>query len=205
MNIFFLDHDPEIAASYHCDQHINKMLLESTQLLFNSYYIRFPGLIDKSLKPEVRKALMDDVFNGAPKVYRPTHLQHGCSKWVADRANNFDWLLELAKALAREFVVRYNKNIPHACEEVLAWMGENKPDYTILKRGIRVDLNTMSMPYQAMPTTFRNPKKPVLAYRNYYIASKTFFRIKGPATWANGEPKWIYNEEALYKDTIWPY
>lgn len=33
MNIFFLDPDPVIAASMHCDQHLHKMILESAQML----------------------------------------------------------------------------------------------------------------------------------------------------------------------------
>ena len=33
MNIFILDEDPSVAAQYHCDKHVVKMVLETAQML----------------------------------------------------------------------------------------------------------------------------------------------------------------------------
>ena len=33
MNIFYLDHDPKICATYHNDKHVVKMIIEYAQLL----------------------------------------------------------------------------------------------------------------------------------------------------------------------------
>lgn len=33
MNVFWLDEDPRLAARYHCDQNVNKLLLEAAQVL----------------------------------------------------------------------------------------------------------------------------------------------------------------------------
>ena len=33
MNIFILDRNPRIAAHMHCDEHLNKMILEGAQML----------------------------------------------------------------------------------------------------------------------------------------------------------------------------
>ena len=33
MNIFVLDYNPQVAAEYHCDKHVVKMILESAQIL----------------------------------------------------------------------------------------------------------------------------------------------------------------------------
>ena len=33
MNIFRLDDDPAVAAYFHCDKHVGKMLIESCQML----------------------------------------------------------------------------------------------------------------------------------------------------------------------------
>ena len=41
MNIFLLDKDPKIAAQYHCDKHVVKMILESAQMLCSAYQRHF--------------------------------------------------------------------------------------------------------------------------------------------------------------------
>ena len=43
MNIFYLDSDPRIAAKYHCDKHVVKMILESGQMLSTAHRV-----VDKS-------------------------------------------------------------------------------------------------------------------------------------------------------------
>lgn len=80
MNIFVLDPNPIIAASYHCDQHLHKMILESAQIV--STAIRLSNL---------------DIPRHA--LYKPTHPNHPCTKWVAKSVNNLQWICELAIAL----------------------------------------------------------------------------------------------------------
>lgn len=38
MNIFVLDIDPKISATFHCDKHVVKMIVESTQMLTTEIY-----------------------------------------------------------------------------------------------------------------------------------------------------------------------
>ena len=78
MNIFALHPDPAIAASYHCDQHLHKMILESAQMLSTVARIWHPNLI-KSL-------------------YLPTHPNHPCTLWIRERGAAL-WLSTLAKEL----------------------------------------------------------------------------------------------------------
>lgn len=78
MNIFVLDTNPIIAASYHCDQHLHKMILESAQL--------------------VSTAMIARHFN-IPGLYKPTHINHPCSKWAAASNHNIRWICELASEL----------------------------------------------------------------------------------------------------------
>jgi hypothetical protein len=86
MNIFVLDLDPAKAAQYHCDKHVNKMFIESVQLLSNCL-------------PETK----------AP--YKRAYYMHPCSVWARDTPANTKWLVQLALALENEFQVRYGK--PH--------------------------------------------------------------------------------------------
>lgn len=84
MNIFILDLDPRLAASYQCDKHVVKMVLESAQLLCN--------LLPKEISP-----------------YRHTHVNHPCSLWVKKSYANFNWLLNHSFALSEEYTRRFNK------------------------------------------------------------------------------------------------
>jgi len=92
VNIFFLDAAPVAAAQMLCDKHVNKMLIEATQLLCNCH-------------PQ----------ENVP--YRRTHYNHPCSLWARKCRQNYLWLYKYAMALADEFYFRYGK--PHACRRVL--------------------------------------------------------------------------------------
>src|SRR5210317_1125408 len=92
MNIFYLDSDPEVCASYHCDKHVVKMIVESCQMLSNA--------LPKDEAP-----------------YRRTHYNHPCSKWVRESWNNWWWLAQLTECLLSEWRDRYghDNKFKHAC------------------------------------------------------------------------------------------
>lgn len=101
MNIFILDTDPKIAASYHCDQHINKMILESAQMLSTValHYATY------------RKDL-----NGLPH-YKPTHSNHPCVKWLREDINNVFWMYNMCCHLE---TIRLSRDQPeHKSMEIL--------------------------------------------------------------------------------------
>ena len=83
MNIFVLDENPSLAAKYHCDKHVVKMILESAQML--------------------------STINPSPSSYKPTHKNHPCTLWAAASFNNYQWLYRLALALGDEYTYRYGK------------------------------------------------------------------------------------------------
>lgn len=98
MNIFLLDNDPRVAAAYHCDKHVVKMILESAQLLCAAHHLN---------------------NTNAEIPYKLTHAAHPCTKWVAASLNNYLFTLELAKGLLLEYTKRYGK--AHKCAEVIQW------------------------------------------------------------------------------------
>lgn len=89
MNIFFLDENIEKNVKMYCDQHCRKMLVETAQLLSFVYY--FTG--QKNLAP-----------------YKLTHPNHPCAKWTRENLNNWILLLNLGKALHKEYQYRFAKN-----------------------------------------------------------------------------------------------
>jgi len=96
MNIFVLDTDFELCARYHCDRHVNKMILESVQILCTVLNER-----------------------GFKTPYQSTHRKHPCVCWADRSYDNFLWLAELAQALNHEYRYRYNKDWDHASIRVL--------------------------------------------------------------------------------------
>ena len=93
MNIFILDRDPVIAASYHCNKHCIKMILEQSQMLSTAINVTVPG--------------------HTSATYKTTHINHPCSKWIRESSDNYLWGLNLLKALLIEYTNRYGK--VHKC------------------------------------------------------------------------------------------
>lgn len=155
MNIFVLDAEPEASAEQHCDSHVVKMVLEATQMLSTAHH-----------------AL--DGERAMAGIYRPTHPNHPCSKFVRTNSWSYDWTLRYALALSREYTRRYGK--VHACAEKLRLLGTHPAN-------IPTDRTPVQFA-QAMPDEFKGPDA-VAAYRRYYETKSHF------AKWRHGPtPKW---------------
>jgi hypothetical protein len=161
MNIFVLHRDPQICAQAHSDKHVVKMILESTQLLFNAYTVTMGWGQDKFPFP----------------AYKPAHVNHPCAIWTRKNIANFRWLLYLAYYLCAEYYKRYGKE--HKCFEIILWMMSTLPKLPYRSRPSRRP--------QAMPDFCKFPGKPVCAYRFYYIYGKrhinTWARGVNPPNW----------------------
>jgi len=103
MQIFVLDRDPQTCASYHCDKHVVKQILESAQLLCTAHWM-----------------------TGGEAPYKPTHKNHPCAKWVRESLDNYTWLLSLANELCGEYFERYHKI--HKTSNVIEWLLLHNPD-----------------------------------------------------------------------------
>ncbi len=88
MNRFILDTDPVVAARYHCDKHVVKMIVEEAQML-STVHRRF-GSSDEQL-------------------YRATHRHHPCTLWAGESTANYGWALRLFIELCAEYSRRYKR------------------------------------------------------------------------------------------------
>lgn len=138
MNIFYLDHNPYIAAQWHGDKHVVKMIVETAQMLSTAHHILLPDKDNRSL-------------------YKPTHKNHPCNIWVRETESNYNWTFQLLEGLCYEFYFRRSKI--HATQRLLKLL-ENPPD-NIPKTSYR------TKPALAMPTIFKT-KSAVYSYRRYY-------------------------------------
>ncbi|KYH25361.1 hypothetical protein HAPAU_20310 [Halalkalicoccus paucihalophilus] len=125
MNVFWLDEDPRLAARYHCDQHVNKMLLEAAQVLCTA----------------VRENGYEADF-----LYRSTHSDHPVTKWAGESRENWLRLREHAGALNAEFTERYGHDEAHASWDVIERID---PD------GITFPATEPTPRPQAMPERYR--------------------------------------------------
>ena len=171
MNIFVLDKDPRVAARYHCDKHVIKMITESCQILSTA-----------------RRLNRVDV---PPYYYKNTHIHHPCVKWVAKSEYNLIWLAKLAFWLIWEYEYRYKPQTPkfEQAKKIVNHILYNIDLYSIkgtLDIPTRDLLSSMDPFALAMPDKYKSTNA-VLAYRLYYIQDKQhLFKWTG-----RNVPKWV--------------
>jgi hypothetical protein len=178
MNIFALSLNPTQAAQWHCDKHVVKMLLESTQLLWTAQHcLRAP----EELAGRTDLPLTKDGQRG----YRATHKNHPCAIWTRATLGNYRWLCQLAAALAEEYHYRYpQREGPHACEAHVTWLTANPPPVLVAAN------EQMTLPALAMPDEYKvKPANPMACYRAFYVGSKG---ARGLLTYTRREvPVWV--------------
>lgn len=180
MNVFFLDQNPIIAAQYHCDAHVIKMVLESAQLLCTAHRV-LDGRDGQGFSLSGRQVKRWIHPNPAADrlLYASTHVNHQCAIWVRESSYNYLWLATLMRELNNEFMRRYRKTKPHATIEKLGYALKYLPDN--IKRG------EMTPPALCMPDEYKVEGDPVQSYRNFYCGAKARF-----ATWTNAPvPEWF--------------
>lgn len=156
MNIFILSLCIAECARFHCDKHVVKMILETTQLLCTAHHMA-PG-------PD-----------GYVPPYKKTHYNHPCAIWVRASAANYRWLQRLGIALCKEYTHRYGK--VHKCEQYLRELALHFPNIPIRAR------TPFAL---AMPDAYKNHDDPVASYRAYYLGEKSSFlswKSRSPPSW----------------------
>ena len=143
MNIFYLHRDPRVAARYHNDKHVVKMILESAQMLSTAHR-ELDGNLNETM-------------------YRPTHKNHPSTVWVRESSSNYRWLHSLFISLCDEYTHRYGK--VHLTDKKLRDVLQPHPlTINTTKR--------FTPPPQCMPEQYKNNNNTVQAYRDYYVGEK---------------------------------
>lgn len=127
MNIFYLDHSPLLAAQYHCDKHVIKMILESVQILStvaHKYDIEAP--------------------------YKPTHRSHPSVLWAGEAYEHALWLGRLVADLNAEYRYRYQPRDHASWAKLLDY-------YLVPKLEDVMPHKQFTPPPQCMPEEYRGP------------------------------------------------
>jgi hypothetical protein len=104
MNIFVFDKDPRKCAEMLDDARLNKMIVETCQILSTALHLVQKDRINKS--PEGEYNL--DGF----RLYKPTHEHHPVVKWVAATRGNYLWTWDYLICLFSQYSLRRRK--PHS-------------------------------------------------------------------------------------------
>lgn len=112
MNVFVLHVLAEIAAQMHCDVHVVKMIVETTQILFSVLrlwhidlgFVRPTRCSIVYNKRKAGRVALDVAPNSA---YKLAHAHHPAVLWAAAAQPHAEWLLDLGLALVDEFRRRY--------------------------------------------------------------------------------------------------
>ena len=151
MNIFYFDDDIDACARYHCDAHVIKMILESAQILCTVSWM-----------------------HEIPAPYRPTHQKHPCVVWSNESIANWLWLKDLACALNKEYLYRFNHVNNHRSYDVIqSLILPPLPNIALTERP------------QVMPPEYRHVS-PIEAYRHYFSCCKSHlaqWRKRPVPTW----------------------
>lgn len=161
MNIFYVDHDPVIAANALVKVHMVKMILESAQLLSTAHRVLDGKEIETRNRAGARRKVythptLDEV------IYKSTHVNHPSAIWVRESAANYMWLYSHFVALCDRYSQTTGK--VHKTDMLLR-AHLSKPPVAIqhLLKHTPILL--------AMPDQYCVPD-PVASYRSYYESEK---------------------------------
>ena len=188
MNIFALDGNPTVAAKYHVDKHVVKMVLEYCQLLSTAHRV-----IDGDMKTELSKngRKVKRYYLGDERdsiVYLACHVNHPSGIWTRADKSHYIWLTKLLRATCKEYTYRYGKVHKSESEGLVDWLCNNIPE------GID-DHGIFRLPDPAMPDTSKvyngGSIDVIQSYRNYYRQEKTRLLDWSGKIYGRKQPEWI--------------
>lgn len=163
MNIFALDKCPNLAAQYHVDRHVVKMILELCQILSTAHRVldgQQAIKLSKTGRKQKAWILPDD---RETNLYSATHVNHPSCVYVRSSTFAYSWTHCLLVELCKEYTYRYGKT--HKCEHT--GLVEN---LSYLPCNLKHD-ETVIYPTPAMPDEYKESDV-IKSYRNYYIGAK---------------------------------
>ena len=181
MNIFALSSVPEVAARWHCDKHVVKMILESAQMLSTAHRV-LDGMEERRSSVSGKTMsryweLPDDREN---KLYKAVHMKHPSTLWTMESHMNYKWHYQLFKCLCKEYSYRYGK--VHVSETKLLDILKDIP------KNIKKSYMTPFALAMGSNPECMNYDDPIGSYQKFYQTKQKRFSM----TWKNREtPHWF--------------
>jgi hypothetical protein len=167
MNIFYLNHNPKIAAQEHMDKHVVKMILEYTQLLSTAHRV-LDGLPVPDYSKSGRRVTRYKLDKYDDVIYQATHVYHPSAVWTRASKANYEWLYQLLVELCKEYAYRYGKTHSIQRSEL----------FKVLKKSPRsISLQPFTQPTPAMPLEMITQGDSITSYKKYYIECKNHLAV----------------------------
>jgi hypothetical protein len=170
MNIFSTNQCPLISAQQLDDRRVNKMILESAQMISTVL---------------IHRLNYDKVSN---KLYLPTHVKHPSTLWAGDSFENFNWLVLWNKSLNTVFKSKSNKdhasyikirdylNSINIDKLALLFSQQNQTEFAIaIDIPIKRKLGLLDRQIQARGTNFNSITKYQM-YMNYKWEQEVYYK-----------------------------
>lgn len=157
MNIFALDVDTDLAAEYHCDKHVVKMVLEYGQILSTAHRILTPMSVI------------------SPNIYRAAYTNHPSCRWARQSDANYMWLYSLFCSLHNEYKHRYgkaHKTFLDLCDDLsvlpshIPKTGRLKPVIPAMPDHIKKSVTTFDESVELYRTYYRECKQHLWSWSN---------------------------------------
>ncbi len=176
MNIFQLSETgcPVEAAEMQCDKHVVKMACEQNQILCDAFVVK-------------------DIT--AP--FKKCNPNHPSTRWARTSLQNYQWSINHAYTLCKEYTRRYNKR--HKSEDVTDWCNSNIGLLDLPDIGITPFATAISEDTQCRKRIRNFDDLPVYQqYRLYYVFDKPF------AKWdrLNNTPQWFLDMRQKYANVL---
>jgi len=188
VNIFVLSINPVEAASFHCDQHLNKMILETAQLMSTAiFYLR-------------REPHYNYIRS---HIYKPTHQNHPCSLWL--RPSSLPWPPVTPDSPPsiplRELVSRWN----YLYELAIALQEQRVKRFNALHHA---SLNVIKLCYEEffeefqLPDSWRSITRNIPSPEKFAVAAPHIFKLRHPIDTPDGTVA-CYQSYYRYKNKSW--
>ena len=186
MNLFILSECPIKSAQMQCNTHINKMTVESAQMLSTAHRM-LDGHAEKRPSKSGKRLSThwihpDSHFDNT--LYKAVHYHHPCTVWTMETIENYKWHYVHFVALAKEFQYRYDKEHKSftVLKDILRLPPKNIPDESLTDWPLAMGSNPECM----------FPEDPVKSYRLFYQTKQERFKM----VWSKRPiPKWFKVKE----------
>ena len=180
MNLFVLNENPVIAAQEQCDKHINKMVIESAQMLSTTHRM-LDGTMYYELSKNnrrVKRYKLTDLRE--QQLYKAVHFNHPCTVWTRESLYNYIWHYKHFIALCDEFTHRYGK--VHMTDTKLRKVLMAPPFHIP-----NIERTPFKLAMKSKPECMF-PEDPVKSYRMYYKTKQSRFKM----AWTKRDvPEWF--------------
>ena len=181
-NLYILDRDPVLAAHSLCNEHLEKAVVTTVNLLCLANRYERKARLLPTLDPKLEPLEVDE----SPRFKK-------LATWMVKDHYHWLWVYTYGKELASEYAIRFGKShelLSHLSTAAIHVLPPVRQQYKGIRKELEKRLQFLTpedcfkhIRFQVFVPGKDKPGDPVLAYRLHYAKA-----MKGQATWTKREP-----------------